>query len=575
LQINVTYDSSVNSAPAGFKTAVQAAVQFFDTTFSNNISVNIAFGWGEVDGSKMDAGSVGESSGSYYESFYTYQQVKSALATADAGASAVFQAVQSLPVMDPTGGASFVIPIAEEKALGLFTGPSTVTDGYVGLDSSSNFAFDPNNRAVPGAYDAIGVLEHEISEVLGRVVFTSDQTDVPGYTLDDPLDLFRYTALGVHSFKEGPAYFSLNNGLTNLKSFNGNSDADYGDWASSGQADSFDAYAQTGVLQQMSAIDLDVMQLLGYDLSPTAAMVTGSSANNFTATFQGVLRQYTVGAEGATVTGGPEGANDTLANIQRIQFVDGYLDYSATDPAGQVYRLYEATLGRAPDPEGLANWVNALDTGTSLQTVANGFVGSQEFQQVYGANLSNTAFVTLLYNNVLHRAPDAGGLNTWVNLLTTGQDTRAQVVVGFSESQEDIAALSPPIQQGLWVGNVDAAEVARLYDTVLGRLPDLSGLTNWTQSLESGTSLQTVANGFVGSTEFQTVYGALNNTDFVTLLYANVLHRAPDTSGLNNWVNLLTTGQDTRAQVVVGFSESLEHIANTAAHIDNGIWLAS
>jgi hypothetical protein len=47
-----------------------------------------------------------------------------------------------------------------------------------------------------------------------------------------------------------------------------------------------------------------------------------------------------------TVTGGPEGGADILANIQRIQFVDGYLAVSPTDTAGQVYRVYEATLGR-------------------------------------------------------------------------------------------------------------------------------------------------------------------------------------------------------------------------------------
>jgi hypothetical protein len=575
LQINVTYDSSVNSAPAGFKTAVQAAVQYFDTTFSNNISVNINFGWGELDGSTIDAGAIGESSASYYENFYTYQQIRSALATADAGSAVIFQAVQSLPTIDPTGGANFVIPIAEEKALGLFTGSPTVADGYVGLDSSANFTFDPSNRAVSGAYDAIGVLEHEISEVLGRVVFTSQQITVShqNFIVDDPLDLFRYTGLGVHTFQTGPAYFSLNNGLTNLKSFNGTSGGDYGDWASSNQVDSFDAYGQKGVLQPISPVDLQLMELLGFDLAPSLTTVTGTSASNYTATFQGVYLQYTVGAGGTSVTGGPEGASDTLVNVQRIKFVDGYMDYSPTDPAGQVFRLYEATLGRAPDPEGLANWVSSLNSGTSLQTVANGFVSSQEFQADYGA-LDNTGFVTLLYNNVLHRAPDTSGLNNWVSALNSGQDTRAQVVLGFSESQEYIADETAAVGQGLWVGSVPAAETARLYDAVFGRLPDLSGLTNWVSTLNSGTSLQTVAADFVSSQEFQSKYGALDNTGFVTLLYNNVLHRAPDASGLSNWVTALNSGQDTRAQVVLGFSESQEHIADTAPHIDNGIWLA-
>jgi len=53
-----------------------------------------------------------------------------------------------------------------------------------------------------------------------------------------------------------------------------------------------------------------------------------------------------------------------------------------------------------------------------------------------------------------------------------------------------------------------------------------------------------------------------------------VLHRAPDTEGQTNWVNLLASGKDTRAQVVIGFSESPEHITNTAPHIDSGVWLA-
>ena len=62
--INVSYDASAANAPAGFKQAVQAAVQYFETTITNNITINIDFGWGEVAGQAMDAGSLGESSAS-------------------------------------------------------------------------------------------------------------------------------------------------------------------------------------------------------------------------------------------------------------------------------------------------------------------------------------------------------------------------------------------------------------------------------------------------------------------------------------------------------------------------------
>jgi beta-glucanase (GH16 family) len=319
----------------------------------------------------------------------------------------------------------------------------------------------------------------------------------------------------------------------------------------------------------------DNSQVVQSGLPPPASdpPPTGTSSNSYTATFQGVILQYAIGPGGTTVTGGPDAVNDALSNVQRLKFLDGYLDYSATDPAGQVYRLYEATLGRAPDQEGLTNWVNILDSGTSLQTVASDFVGSQEFQSTYGS-LTNSGFVTLIYNNVLHRAPDSGGLSYWTGLLNSGQDTRAQVVTGFSESSEDITDSAAAVGQGLWVGNPDAADVARLYDTVFSRLPDFSGLAYWTGVMEGGASLQSVANGFVGSVEFQSTYGALNTTNFVTLLYNNVLHRAPDAGGLSYWTNLLDTGQDTQAQVVVGFSDSPEHVANTAPHIDSGIWVA-
>jgi hypothetical protein len=82
----------------------------------------------------------------------------------------------------------------------------------------------------------------------------------------------------------------------------------------------------------------------------------------------------------------------------------------------------------------LAGWVYDLDNGRSIQDVAAGFVGSPEFVAKYGA-LDDTAFITLLYNNVLGRAPDAGGLADWLRLLNTG-GTRTGVVVGFSDSPE-------------------------------------------------------------------------------------------------------------------------------------------
>jgi serralysin len=50
---------------------------------------------------------------------------------------------------------------------------------------------------------------------------------------------------------------------------------------------------------------------------------------------------------------------------------------------------------------------------------------------------------------VLHRAPDAGGLAYHTGNLDSGGNSRAQVLVGFSESPENQAALIGVIQGGM------------------------------------------------------------------------------------------------------------------------------
>jgi hypothetical protein len=91
--------------------------------------------------------------------------------------------------------------------------------------------------------------------------------------------------------------------------------------------------------------------------------------------------------------------------------------------AGQVRRLYWATLGRAPDDGGFAFQLAQLQAGMPLASVAAGFVTSPEFQAKYG-NTDDTAFVTLLYRNVLGREPDAGGLQFQLAQLAAGRRAR-------------------------------------------------------------------------------------------------------------------------------------------------------
>ena len=101
----------------------------------------------------------------------------------------------------------------------------------------------------------------------------------------------------------------------------------------------------------------------------------------------------------------------------------------------EATRLYQAAFNRSPDAAGLAYWSGQLSQGSTVAQVAQGFVDSREFAAAYGA-LDSAGFVAQLYANVLHRAPDAAGQQSWLNTLASG-GTRAQVLAGFAESNEN------------------------------------------------------------------------------------------------------------------------------------------
>ena len=100
---------------------------------------------------------------------------------------------------------------------------------------------------------------------------------------------------------------------------------------------------------------------------------------------------------------------------------------------GFVDRLYGYCLGRSGDQGGQQNWVTQLINGSATGTqVAYGFFFSPEFMN---NNYSNEVFVTILYNVCLNRAPDPDGLNNWVTALDNGAD-RLEVFRGFAHSDE-------------------------------------------------------------------------------------------------------------------------------------------
>jgi autotransporter-associated beta strand protein len=262
LSFKLTYDNSATSAPAGFFTALNSAIQFYETTFTDPITINLQAGWGTVNNQNMIPGVLGESS-SFGPPFFTFSQVKTALAN-DAKSASDQTAVGNVPTTDPTGGANFSLSNALAKALGLKAANALGLDGFVGFSTTASFTFDPNNRAVANKFDFIGVAEHEISEVMGRFGLGQNGASSGRYS---PIDLFRYSSPGVLDLvPENGAYFSINGGTTVINTFNGTGGGDLSDWAGA-TIDSYNASGTVSAQMAVSAGDVTEMDTIGYDVA--------------------------------------------------------------------------------------------------------------------------------------------------------------------------------------------------------------------------------------------------------------------------------------------------------------------
>lgn len=215
----------------------------------------------------------------------------------------------------------------------------------------------------------------------------------------------------------------------------------------------------------------------------------------------------------------------------------------------EVARLYLAYFLRWPDEAGFDYWVGVRRSGRSLAEISTEFAMSAEFAQRYGS-LSNREFVGLVYRNVLGREPDAEGWDHWTGALDRGA-SRGLIMLGFSESVEF---------RNRTTADVEAIEatgpVGRLYRAYFLRAPDTGGLNYW---INTGLPVAAVSEQFAASTEFRNRYGALDDRGFITTTYRNVLGRDPDAGGLAHWLDVLGRGTS-RGAVMLGFSNSPEFV---------------
>ena len=251
---------------ANFQAAANRAAVNFTSVFNDNININIKM-------SADNSGSVlGQSSQFLFSSAYSDIRAAMVADATTADDTTVLGPGGSFTVADPNAGGSWQLTRAQLKALGM-QADDLLEDANVTIGSQNTYDYDPSNGvANPADFDLVGILSHEFSEVMGRI----GQSNGLGGA-NTQFDNFSYTAPGVKSLGSTAGnYFSLDNGVTSLRIFNAIVGGDTRDWADGQGLDSFNAFGGPGVVDPVSAVDLQTVDVAGFNRAPAAAPEPGT-----------------------------------------------------------------------------------------------------------------------------------------------------------------------------------------------------------------------------------------------------------------------------------------------------------
>jgi hypothetical protein len=399
LDINVIYGEGAanGTAPSGFYTALNYVVSYFDDFFTSNVTINISLSYGAIldpythSYENIASGDLGESFGNN-ETPQGYSGVVAALQAEQAPGSS------ALPAISPLSG-SLYMGSADAKALGL-DGASGALDGAVGVSARAAWDFNPNTTPTTNEYYLVGLLEHEITEVMGRVSYL-DSSGEYGIA-----DLYRYSAPSIRGDAPGgsgsTAYFSVDNGATKLGSWNNQvSNGDLADWYPQGPApggnDAFNDYGNPGVINVISSSDLTLMQALGWTIA-SPATYTAADINGWFQTINGLpptapsISPTDVNLYVAQLNTGSQTPAQVQASLENPTV------YYRASVADFVLHEFQAAWGVFPTTGAGSqydNWVARIIANPSLENggMSEALAGTPQFHEVYG--VTGTTIATL------------------------------------------------------------------------------------------------------------------------------------------------------------------------------------
>jgi len=437
----------------------------------------------------------------------------------------------------------------------------------------------------------MGVIEHELSEVMGRTS-NLDQTDA--YSV---LDLYRYASDGVRQLTTGaPSYFSIDGGRTLGLAFNnyqtGQVGGDLGDWA--GNIGTPDSYGDgiNGEIGPVSATDKVVMAAIGWTttatstaLSVAGAVPTLGAAAAVAAIDNAQDNYVAVGDTGANVSAQLDGLealarNETLSSITLTASPTITLSVAQMSADADALALISGSYTKVV-ADSAANIVASLDTletdaaagtVTSIQVTDSNFADlSLSTAQLSGdaaalAILTGNFYVTIDATSGKNLSiagvadhgtivalsgtasqytitPSGDGVSFTLSASSIGTDHLSGVTALEFGSSLDIVAATPR------QGTVTTGNITELYGAVFDRQPDIPGLAFYLQYLKANpaTPLVQFAQYFLASPEYTSntahdyPHDQAGDDQFITDSYENLLHRAPESGAIPYYENVINS----------------------------------
>lgn len=166
--------------------------------------------------------------------------------------------------------------------------------------------------------------------------------------------------------------------------------------------------------------------------------------------------------------------------------------------------------------------------------------------------------VTALYQRLMLREPTEAEITSGLSVISGGGESALEAQLAATPEAVEVQTVILPI-----IG---------LYQGILVRTPEPSGLSFWTDAIQSGSQTFTdLIRSFAETSEVQARFPELgddvSNEELVNLFYQNILGRVPDAEGFTFWLNALSNGTATISDFVSDFIGSDEAQALIGANI--------